>query len=769
MIQQGEAKCPWFQIARLTLVVGLLVLAQLGTQQAVAVPSVSTGSKAARPRASQKKRSGLLKDFKLAQNDEKFEEEFDDLDDELSKEDDGALDSSAAAGDNTSEESDELSLDGDLAADQPTGLDQSPTSFVGEVVQITDLKYDASRAGGSILVQTSGSPTYRVRENPGRNQVVVEIANATLPDQLKRPFNTKDFKQSIIGFNAYQESGSNTARVVIQFREPRSVNVVGRGDTLQIAVTQGADSSISVASRVEPSIDSEKRGQIAASVQRDLRSLTNPTDLEPEGRSYELFETNAAPSPVSRSSKKSSMALPSSTIDEQRMGGAEFVGKPISIEVRETPVREVIGIIAEQSGANIILSDGIDANMTIKLRQVPWDQALSIIMKSQGLGYVRQGHVLRIAPLSRLQQEANEAQAILMAQESMMPLKVRVIPVSFADVTALARQVQNTIQAVSMQGMGGQFGGGGFGGQPAMLRGRIEADTRSSSLVVTDTEDNIQKIESLIRALDIPPLQVMIEGKIVEAREELGQAFGIDWGYSGQDLGFAGGTLSQSATFSPGVVPANTNINLRLGTLDFLGDLSARLTLLERDSKAKIISSPRIVTINNQEAEIAQTVSIPIPQALAGPAGVQTTFGFQEIPTTLKVKPQITPGGDVLMNIFFERQFQVGAGGGGAAGGGAAGGGGGAAGGAGGQTPIDKRRVQTNVMVKNGQTTVIGGIYQSDQNEDENKTPILGNVPILGWLFKSRQTNQIRNELLVFLTPRILNSDHNLPASEKKE
>ncbi|MBL7688683.1 MAG: type IV pilus secretin PilQ, partial [Bdellovibrionaceae bacterium] len=462
----------------------------------------------------------------------------------------------------------------------------------------------------------------------------------------------------------------------------------------------------------------------------DEESSANIADDEDSATVSPVVAEPARPA-ATRSSGASSAGkiMSSSSLDDERSGDVRYYGKAISIEVRDTPVRDVIGLISEQSGANIVLADDVTGNITIKLRSIPWDQALAIVMRTRALGYVRQGSVLRIAPIARLQAEAEEARRIIEAQEATLPLKVKVLPVSFANVSTLVTQIRNTLQKAV--------------GSQVVSRGAIEADSRSSSLIVTDTEENIKRIEQLVTALDTPPLQVMIEGKIVEARESNNKELGINWGYSGQDLGFAGGILSHNARISPTQVGSATTVNLRLGTLDFLGDLDARLSLLERDSLARVVSSPRIVTMNAQEATIEQSLSIAIQSTTVANNLPVTTTSFKEIPTTLKVTPQITPGGDVIMNINFKRQFEADS--------------------TGGISNIESREVKTNVMVKNGQTTVIGGVYQADQRETEEGTPFLKQVPVLGWLFKNKTKSQVRNELLVFLTPRILNADRNLP------
>lgn len=655
----------------------------------------------------------------------------------------------------------ESDLDADLGGGGGYSADTSPISpepvpaqstAMGEEVQITDIQYDSKQAGGTVMVTTSSPATYRTREVPSQNQVIIEIANAKLPDKLKRPFNTKDFKQATVSINAYQEPGSNTARIVLQYRQPRSVDVK-QSDRVLAIVAGGAQSAAKQVDQQQASetnsdeplegADADVAGSSMGGEDFDSADV-GTEDFAPSERSSPRVSSRPAASQVSSSSAR---IMGTSSLQEENMGATRFYGRPISIEVRDTPVRDVITLIADQSGANIIMSDDINGNITIKLRQVPWDQALSIIMKTRGLGYVRQGSVLRIAPIRQLQSEAEDARRILEAQEATLPLRVKVIPVSFANVGTLAGQIRNTLQATSGSAAAG-------GGQTPTGRGRIEADSRSSSIIVTDTEENIQRIEQLVRALDTAPLQVMIEGKIVEAKEDMGRNFGINWGYTGKDLPLGGLTLGQSGRVSPKLPSAATSLDFRFGTLDFFGDLDAKLALFERQSMAKIISSPRVVTMNAQQATIDQSIQIPVLTQAASTGGGSTTqplvsVSYRPVPTTLTVTPQITSGGDILMQVSFRREFL-------------------------GSpdsenSPIESRNVQTNVMVKNGQTAVIGGVYQSDTTEAEQGTPYLRNIPVLGWLFKSTDKSSLRNELLVFITPRILNADRTLPKGRSLE
>lgn len=561
---------------------------------------------------------------------------------------------------------------------------------MGNDTAITDLRYVSRKGGGTVVVESSSPLTFRTRENKEQNQFVVDIANSRLPDRLKRPYITKDFGQSVSSINAYQDAGSSTAHVVIQFRTPTRATVTQSGNRL--LVFANGDAIPLADGKARPLNDAD-----------EIESLARTASLE--------------------GGPGDARILPQNSIDAENM---RFFGRPISIEVRDMAVRDVIQLIAEQSGANIVLAGGTDGNISLKLKQIPWDQALMIVMKSQNLGYVRQGTVLRIASLDKLKQENESQKQILEAQLAAEPLKVKIVPVSYASVTDLTSRITPFL---------------------TKNRGAVVADPRTSSLVITDTPAIIERIVSLIKALDTPPLQVLIEGKVVEASENFARNYGINWGASGAETALGGKTLSgNNLRITPASIPGMLTYNVRLGTFDIFGDLDAAIGLAETQDMAKVVSSPRIVTMNNEAANITQGRNIFIPvQTVVGTA-TTTTQQAVTVNLTLDVTPQVTNEGDVLMALNITRQFVSSAGGGSST-----------------TPPIESRSAKTKIMVHNGQTAVVGGVYQSDMTESETGVPWLKNVPVLGWLFKSKSYNNTKNELLVFLTPRIINSDTSAP------
>ena len=551
-------------------------------------------------------------------------------------------------------------------------------------VNVTDIRFVPKAAGGDVVVETSGPATYHTSEVPTQNQLIVEISNAHLPAKLKHPAVPKGENQSIASINAYQDSGSSMVRVVIQYKTATRTDVNQSGGQITVASNGPAPTE-------EPVVANSAGPSVAPNELDDAKILSSSEDER-----------------VSNESKK-------------------FYGKPISIEVRDTPVREVINLIAEQSGANIVLAGEADGNISLKLRQIPWDEALMMVMKTRNLGYVRQGSILRILPNEALQKETEAARKMSEIEKATRPLRVKVINVSYAKVLELEKQVTPFL---------------------TKERGKVVGDVRTNSLVVTDTPDVLDRVAALVQALDLQPLQVLIEGKVVEAREQFGRNIGINWGSSGASPVSVGGqTLTNNGitiNTSGGAIPSSGGglMGIKLGSFDFFGDLTASLALAENDSLAHVVSSPRVVVLNNEKANIVQGTNVPIQNTTVAGGVPVTTTTYQSIEMRMEVTPQVTSSTDVLLQLDIKREFNS------------------TPGNAAGSAPsIDKREAITKVLVRSGQTAVIGGVYQNDETTQDGGIPWLREIPVLGWLFKTQTKNKDKTELLVFLTPRILNAE----------
>lgn len=586
----------------------------------------------------------------------------------------------------------------DVPADQstePMGLPQES----GPPMVVTAIDFLSNQSGGSIAIKTSAPAQFKTRYNDKTNQFVVEFQNTTISSAMKRPYIMKDFETSFGAINAYQTPGSLVARVVVQMKGPGEPVAQQEGSSVLIVPGTGAP-----------------MGSMASN------SGGAASNMPEDDRSYDKARTS-----------DQDTALSARSLDEFLTGSGKFYGKPISIETKDVDVREVIGFIAEESGVNLVIGDDVEGKVSLKLRSIPWDQALVIVMKSKGLGYIRQGSVIRITKLTTLQAEAQISKAIVEAQKNLAPLRVKVMPISYATVSDLQNQVTPFLTP---------------------NRGQVISDGRTSSLIVTDTAETLDKVERLVKELDIPPAQVMIEGKVVEANEIFNKRLGVNWGWGGAatEISPKGGLNGNPINLNLGarstslqqdqIAAGNGFLNLRIGAFDFFGDLNAQLSLAQSDSLVRIISSPRIVAMNKTPAEISQKGEV-ITINTTTDIGRNVTSTATRTPVSLRltVTPQVTNEGSVLLDVDVLREFA------------------GAEADPGTKArPINSRAAKTKVLVPNGQTAVIGGIYQNDEANSESGIPGLKDLPVFGWLFKSRSESREKNELIIFLTPRILNA-----------
>lgn len=563
--------------------------------------------------------------------------------------------------------------------------------------KINNIEYFADGQGGSVVVSTDGSANYTSRFDPNTRQLVVEVDNALLPNSLKRPFVMKDFSGAAFGaLNAYQGSGSSVARIVVQVKSDSEPSVLREGDS--IVIKPGSYGSIS-------------------SYTADSSSSQGPTNAEVLG-----YESSGMQEPVNVNAG-TGQPLGARTMEEFLMTNQKFYGRPISVEFRDADIKEVIGFLSEESGTNIVLSGDVDGKISVKLRDVPWDQALVIVMRSQQLGYIRQGNVIRIAKTTSLQAEQDKALAIIERKLQSAPLQVQMIPVNYSEVSQLATQVTPFLTDG---------------------RGKIVSDARTSALIVTDTAESIQKVLQIVKELDVPPAQVLIEGKVIEATSDFQKSFGINWAASGDSIGLGSGTLTPSLRVGSGAIPSAGLLNLQAGVFDFIGNLNAQIGVAETNNIARVLSSPRITALNKESAKIEQSTQVPYVTTVNNDGVTEQQVNFQEFSLSMDVTPQITADESIIMDINVSRSFPRD----GAAGGVA-------------QSSQDSS-ADTKVIVNNGETAVVGGIYQGLTSTSNSGIPGLSKVPVLGWLFKNKSTSNNKSELLIFLTPRILNQQ-NIP------
>ncbi|MDP1569580.1 MAG: type IV pilus secretin PilQ [Vicinamibacterales bacterium] len=397
-----------------------------------------------------------------------------------------------------------------------------------------------------------------------------------------------------------------------------------------------------------------------------------------------------------------------------------FTGHPITLDFQGADLRAVLRTFAEISGLNVVIDPTIAGQVDVALRDVPWDQALDIILKANKLGYAVDGTVVRIAPLTVLADE--EAQRRKLTDEQALSGELQVMTRALSYARAQEMTTLLTQSALSS-------------------RGQVQVDARTNTLIVRDLPDRLEAAAALIATLDRPQPQVEIEARIVQTSRDFARALGIQWGGAATASTRYGNTLPlafpNSATLDGAVglgVPApNTGLGVSLGSVNGAVNLDVQLSALEQAGNARILSTPRVSTQNNVQAEITQGTQIPIQTV----ANNTVTVTFKDAALTLRVTPQITVAQTVIMRIELENatpDFGRAVNG---------------------IPPIDTQRALTSVLVADGETTVIGGIYVSEETASQGRTPFMSRVPLLGWLFKNQDVRERNTELLIFITPRI--------------
>lgn len=412
----------------------------------------------------------------------------------------------------------------------------------------------------------------------------------------------------------------------------------------------------------------------------------------------------------------------------------EYTGEPISLDFQDVPVRQVLQIIAQVNGFNLVTTDSVTGNVTISLSGVPWDQALDMIMRVKGLDKRLEGNILLIAPAEEL--SARETQALQSRQQvaDLAPLQTVDIAINYAKAAELAAILKSTEGGILSD------------------RGGVTVDERTNTLLIRDTLESIDEARKTIEVLDIPVKQVLIESRMVTVLDNVDEQLGVRWGFSDrQDDNGVSGSLEGADTIAGGIAPTiNDRLNVNLpvssaaGTIGFqiasLIDgtiLDLELSALESENKGEIIASPRITVANQHEAYIEQGTEIPFVQATSSGA---TAVEFKKAVLSLKVTPHITPDNRIILDLVVTQDTR-------------------------GETvststgdavAIDTQEIQTQVLVENGETIVLGGIFQQTSNDGVNKVPLFGDLPVLGALFRNTTTLQQKRELLIFVTPKIV-------------
>jgi type IV pilus assembly protein PilQ len=428
-----------------------------------------------------------------------------------------------------------------------------------------------------------------------------------------------------------------------------------------------------------------------------------------------------------------------------------YAGEKLSLNFQNIEVRSVLQVIADFTGLNIITSDTVTGNLTLRLKDVPWDQAMDIIMQNKGLTMRKTGNVIMVAPAEEVAAKEKAQLEAINAIEDLEPLRTEVFTLKYQKAEAFKNILTGSSSSGASSGSGSQ--------NKSILskRGSAVWDPRTNTLFIQDTAKKLEEIQSIINQTDVPVKQVMIESRLVLADEkfskQLGARFGVQHAATsdnGKNILSIGGTLANGVNTGIGTgtttINGNTGLNSNLPVANAFGSiafslfrlpagmlLNLELTALESDKRGKIVSSPRVTTANQQKAKIAQGTEIPYLEASSSGA---TTVSFKEAVLSLEVTPQITPDDKIIMDLEVKKEkvgqifFNV--------------------------PSIDTQNVTTQVLVANGETAVLGGIYEQTERNDVEKVPFFGDLPIIGNAFKHRTKQDDKTELLIFITPKIM-------------
>jgi type IV pilus assembly protein PilQ len=541
------------------------------------------------------------------------------------------------------------------------------------------------------LVEISGDALigYTKEEKKSPPPLVLTFDNATLAEKAKQKFDASSLGGGVLQISSYAIAGGK-ARVVVDFTKSPSYSVEDSDQKITLHIAGApADSAKPDAS------------QVAVTPPEEKKEVTVPKTTT------KMADNDALSTIVSAESTQ------------------KFTGSPITLKLKDADVHEVLRMISETSGFNIIIHPSVQGKLTLSLDHVPWDQALDVVLTTLKLGAERNQSVLRVMPRDLLTKEKQDDLDQKKLAAVSAPRITRVFPVSYADMGSLSTLLQTFANA--------QNNTPGSSGIPAT----ISVDQNTQSLIVRDTSENVERMRKMIQLLDVQTPQVLIEAKTVEASEDYARDIEGDLGIKGSTSQgtLAGNAASGSGSSGGGTTRAN-GITINLGSA--IG-ISANLTYAEKTARAKVVSSPKTVVLSGKTSSINQVTAYSVTVSNAGSAGVAATSQTvsASASTKLDVTPRVTNDGSVFMKLNLSRDvLNL----------------------TNPQAPIaEPRTLTTEVIVESGNTLVIGGILNIDENNSEEGFPILRKIPIIGWLFGSEINSRSKRELMFFITPRILN------------
>jgi len=614
------------------------------------------------------------------------------------------------------------------ASATPVATTQRPAKKAKPLVRVTNVTFGEKKQVAYVSIALDGNPSYSITEQSD-NRVALTLRGTRIPKMLERRLDTRDFYGPVQMVSSYADPSSpNRVRVVVHLNKHVKNRVRRKGNILRWEFVDNQPHG-------EPTpLAGEQRSPV------EVATAGSPVQYEPTMVGADKVESPPEGLVIPGGGMDFGVLNPVHRVRQRR----RYKGPRISLSIKDADIQEVLAFLAEQGGVNIITGESVSGSTTMHLKDVPWELALDLVLKSKGLDYVLESGVYRVAPIEAIQKEFEQQVEKRKKLAELKRLVVKLVVVNYAKAKDLEARIKDILSE----------------------KGSVSTDTRTNTLIIKDIEEHVVAAEDLVRRLDTQTPQVLIEARIVEASSNFSEELGIQWGGNytaapafGNETGllFPGiiglaGAADDSASPTTGLLNDAPNfavnlpaavgggkgggIGLTLGSVSGAGSLSLRLTAAEERGQVKIISSPRIATLDNKEATITQGISIPI--SVVSSLGVNTQFFNAEL--QLKVLPHVTQDGNVNLSVdisknepnFGQR-------------------------GASGNPTIERKEAHTQLLVRDGDTAVIGGIYTRNTARSYAKIPILSDIPVLGWLFKSRVESDKRTELLLFITPRIVN------------
>ena len=602
-------------------------------------------------------------------------------------------------------------------------------------VALTTLDFQQRDRTSRVILGVRGAEASITQPQAG--VIVVDIPGAQIPQSLKRELDTRFFQSAVDSVRATATKAGT--RVTVRLRAGAEYAVKKEGPLTVLEVQVPGDVVAPVATAL----------QNAGGVQS--ADPAAPSTPETSGEKV-LGNATGKETLITGSGRKvDPQAVFGSGGGAQAPGGFSFAtdvgsatdrasdGRRMSIDLQEADIHTVFRFIADFAEVNIVASDEVQGKVTVRLKDVPWDEALGAVLQAKGLGAQRLGNILRVAPIDKIKSEQQAAVEAKKAVSELADLTVYVAPLNYASALDVEKQVASLLSE----------------------RGSVQVDTRGNQLIIKDVEERVAQVRELLKHLDSPNREVDIEARFVEASSNFTRSLGIQWGSNvdaSATTGYPTGAMFPSdVKLSGGIAPATGNaafysqgsdnlivdlgaagsagaVSFALGSIPGLVDINARLSAIQSEGFGRVVSNPHVRTLDNEEARVSQGARIPFVSVSQGGTQVQ----FIQAALELAVTPHITTDGGIFLDIQltnnrpdFGNTVQ-------------------------GNPAIQTKEITTSVLVADGDTTVLGGVYATTESESERKVPFLGSIPFLGAFFKSTLREKSQNEMLVFITPRIV-------------